>query len=255
VLRARARSERGGPPLFATFALSVSTRDVTNIDLTLRPGAVVRGEIAIDARHGHAPPAYAALRVRAPLPNGSSFGDAQGAAVQRDGTFTLDGLMAGTHVLMLQGLVFPWRITEARVLGQDAVERVFDVEARQQVTGVRVVLADVAAGVAGRVTLPPGTDSATVLVVAFPADPLRRALPLRFVRVGRLAPDGSYRVVDLAASDYRVAALVGATEQDALDPEMLERWMPMAAAVTLQETEIATVALTAVPSGVVPSVP
>jgi len=245
VIRARARSEGGSVPLFATFALPVRAREVQHVELTLRPGAVVQGEVSLDARHGNTPPLPTTLRIRAPLPDGSSFGDAGGADVRRDGTFTLQGVMAGTHVLAVQGLVFPWRISEARILGQDAAERAFDVEARQHVQGVRVVVSDIAAGVAGTVRVPPDTPLDDVLVVAFPDDPLRRALPLRFVRVGRPARNGSYRIVDLAAERYRVIAAVKATEQDALNPDILDRWMAAGTPVTLVATRVSTVPLTA----------
>jgi hypothetical protein len=245
VLRARARTQRGGVSLFATFLLVVENRDVQNIQLVLKPGATLRGEVVVDARHGSALPSLAALRVRAPLPNGSSFGDARGAEVRSDGTFSMQSVMAGTHVLVVQGLVFPWRISEARILGQDAAERAFDVEAHQQVDGVRIVLSDIGAGVEGTVTVPPGVAPDDVLVIAFPDDPLRRALPLRFVRAGRPRADGSYRIVDLSAGPHRVAAIVGATEHDALDPDRLERWLADSTPVTLAEAKVSTVVLRA----------
>lgn len=244
-LRARAVTPQVNGSLFATFAVTVRARDVQNIELILRPGAVVEGEAVLDRRHGHPPPALSALRVRAPLPDGSSFGDSNGAPIEPDGSFTMGAIAPGTHVLMVQGLVFPWRILEARVQGQNAVDRVFDLGAGQQVRGVRVVLADIGAGVAGRVSAPPDVSLSDVLVVAFPADPLRRTLPLRFVRVGRPAADGSYRIVDLAAGQYRVVALSGASEHDALDPNALDVWMAGSTPVMLAEASVAELPLIA----------
>lgn len=243
VLRARGRSATDGASLFATFVLSVRARAVENIELILKPGAMIQGEAVVERRHGSPLPAPRTLRIRAPLPDGSSFGDSNGAPIGPDGAFTMDAIAPGTHVLMVQGLVFPWRIVEARIQGQDAVERAFDLDAGQQVRGVRVVLADVGAGVAGTVAAPAGVSLSDVLVVAFPADPLRRALPLRFVRAGRPSSDGAYRIVDLAPGTYRVAALVGVTEQDALDPDTLERWMPASTPITLAETIVADLPL------------
>lgn len=255
-LRAQARTGRDGGVLFGTFALSVRSRDVTHVDLMLQPGATVRGELHVQARHGSTPPVREALRVRAPLSDGSSFGDGYGAAVGRDGAFTLESVVRGTHVLVVQGLVFPWRISEATVLGHDAVERAFDVEPGREIRGVRIALADIGAGVSGTVTAPAGIHLADVLVVAFPADPLQRALPLRFVRVGRPAENGAYRIVDLAAGRYRVIAAAHATEQDALDPVILERWMTASTPVTLAEAHVSTVpSLVAIPAAGAASVP
>lgn len=257
LIRARARTEGGGVSLFATFALTVRSRDVQNVDLLLKPGAVLQGEVVIDARHGSAPPVPGQLRVRAPLPNGSSFGDARGAAVGHDRSFSLEGVMAGTHVLTVEGLAFPWRIAEARILGQDAAERAFDVEARQQIRGIRIVLADTAAGVSGTVALSPASRMSLteVLVIAFPANPLRRTLAVRYVRVARPEADGSYRIAGLAADDYRVVAAAGVTEQDALDPNVLERWLDASTPVKLVEAQIAAVPLTATFVRVTPTLP
>jgi hypothetical protein len=175
--------------------------------------------------------------------------------VRADGTFTLNGLSAGTHVLVVQGLVHPWRISEARVLGGDAVERTFEVDPGQQVRGVRVRVTDTAAAVSGIVSMPEGLGVSEVLVIAFPADPLRRALPLRFVRAGRPADDGTYRLVDLVPGDYRVVAAVNATEFDALSPDVLERLVAAATPVRLVEAQVSIVPLRAVTTAARPSVP
>jgi hypothetical protein len=251
VLRARAKTARSDVPLLASFAVNVRARPVQNIAMTLRPGAVVAGQVVVESRHGTPLMPLAALRVRALLPDGSS-GDVGGAGVRPDGRFTLVGLMAGTHVLAFEGLVFPWRVAEARIQGQNAADRAFDVDAGQQVSGSRIVLADIGAGVSGAVGASPGLAMSEVLVAAFPADPLRRALPLRFVRVARPSPDGAYRIVDLEASEYRVIAVVHATEEDAMDPETLERWMSASTPVTLAETQVSVVPLRAVVGDPVP---
>jgi hypothetical protein len=257
LIRARARTDRAGVSLFATFRVTVRARDVRDVDLLLKPGAIMRGEIVVEARHGSTRPPHEQLRVRAPLPNGSSFGDARGAPVGRDRSFTLQGVMEGMHVLTVEGLPFPWRIADARILGHDAAERAFDVEARQQIDGIRIVLADIGSGVRGIVAVAPGTrlSLADVLVVAFPADPLRRTLPLRFTRVARPAADGSYRILDLPALDYYVVAAAGLAEQDALDPDLIAHWIDASTPVKLQETQISTIPLTASRATAKPTAP
>jgi hypothetical protein len=246
VLRARGETAQDGASLFATFSLDLQGQPAakgTRVALTLTPGAAIEGQVEIASRHGTAAPAVQALRVRAPLADGGAFGDTLTGTLRRDGTFRLAGLMPGPHVLMVEGLTFPWRITEARVQGRDAVEHPFDVERDQVFRGVRIVLSDTAAGVTGTVSLAGNAAAGDVLVIAFPADPLRRRLPLRFARVGRVAADGAYRVIDLAPGPYLVAAVQGATELDAMSPALLDRLTAVASPIVLVEGVVARTAL------------
>jgi hypothetical protein len=164
--------------------------------------------------------------------------------VREDGRFELTGLMAGTHVFVVEGLVFPWRIAEARLRGRDVTESAFDIDRDEEFRGTRLILADTAAGVSGTVSLPSGVNSTDLLVVAFPGNSLWRRVPLRFVRTGRVAPDGSYRVVDLAPGDYLVIA-APLKEQDAMRGEVLDRLAPRAERVRLGEAQVSRVSLQA----------
>jgi hypothetical protein len=247
VIRARGETERDGNSLFATFAIAVQGRDVSQVEMTLTPGAVIEGRVEIQPRHGTPPPPRTALRVRAPLSDGVVFGDTLTGGVRPDGTFRLTGLMAGSHVLMVEGLAFPWRIAEARLQGRDVTDSTIDIDRDQEFGNARVVLTDTAGGVSGTVALPAGTAAADVLVVAFPADALQRHVPLRFVRVGRLAAGGSYRVVDLVPGSYLLAAAIDVTELDAMSPQLIERLVPVAVPATIGEAQVSRVALQAAP--------
>jgi hypothetical protein len=254
VLRARGETARDGASLFATFSLAIQGQpaaSVTKVVMTLTPGAALEGRLEVEARHAAPLPALESLRVRAPLADGAAFGDTLSGTLRKDGTFRLAGLMPGTHVLMVEGLTFPWRVAEARIRGRDAVEHAFDVERDQIVRGVRIVVSDTAAGVSGTVASGPDASAGDVLVIAFPADALRRRLPLRFVRVGRVAADGGYRVVDLAAGPCLVAAVRGATELDAMNAALLDRLAAVATPVQLSEGQVARTPLqvVAVPPG------
>lgn len=241
VIRARGETDRNGVSLFATFSVAVQARDISGITLTLAPGASIEGRVEISPVRGNSAPAFTALRVRAPLADGAAFGDTLTGAVQRDGTFRLAGLMPGTHVLMVEGLTFPWRIAEARVHGLDAVENAIEIEGAEDIRHARVVLSDTAAAVVGTIALPSAVDRAATLVVAFPADPLKRRLPLRYVRVGRISGDGAFRIVDLVPGNYLVAVSADLTEADVMRPDVLDRLAADATAVSLAGGQIATV--------------
>ncbi len=246
VIRARGETERDGPSLFATFTVGVQARDVGQIEMTLTPGATVQGQLAIESRHGFSPPALRPLRVRAPMADGSAFGDTLTGTLGSSGAFRLSGLIAGSHLFMIEGLTFPWCLTEARVQGRNVADTGFDVDGSQEYRNVRLLLTDTAAGVSGVVSVPAGTMLADVLVVVFPADPLKRAVPLRFIRTGRVAANGTYRIIDLVPGEYRIAAVPGLTETDALNPAKLAPLVDASTPVALREAQIASVPLQAV---------
>jgi hypothetical protein len=246
LIRARGATERDGLSLFSTFAVLVEGRDVSGVEMVLSPGGSIDGQVVIQPRHGFPPPTPGTLRVRAPLADGSAYGDTLTGSVSADGTFRLAGLMPGSHVLMVEGLAFPWRIAEARLQGRDITDTTFEAEGDQQFRNLRVVLTDSAAGVSGRVALPDGMAPQDVLVVAFPASALRRRVPLRFVRTARPRADGSYRLLDLVPGEYLVAAAQELTELDAMQPDVLDRLVPLATRLTLGEAKTASLPLEAV---------
>lgn len=244
-VRARGDTRPGGPTLFASFSLVVGDRDVTRIELTLTPGALLEGRIRFEGHHGHARPT-GALRVRAPLTDGSRFGETLGGRVEPNGSFRLTSVMPGSHVLVIDGLSFPWRIAKAQFEGTDLAEKPFEVDQNQRVRDLEVVVTDTAGGINGSIALPPGASTSGVIAIAFPADPARRRLPLRFVKTGRPNADGAYQLIDLAPGEYLLAAILDLADHEAHDEALLERLAPTAARVTVREAQFASAALQAV---------
>jgi hypothetical protein len=246
VVRARGESTRGGTSLFSTFTFVVDGRDVSGLEMVLAPGGSVEGSVSIEARPGFPAPELRTLRVRAPLADGSAFGDTLSGTVKADGEFRLTSLMPGSHVVVVEGLTHPWRIADARLQGRNITEQPFDVEGDRPLRSLRILITPTAAGLSGTVTLPEGVAATDILVVAFPSDALRRRLPLRFVRLGRPAPDGAFRVLDLVPGEHLVAAVLEMAAGDALDPHALDRLAPLARRVDLQEATVTSLPLEAV---------
>lgn len=242
-IRARGQTTPQGASLYSTFRLVVEDRDVSGVEMVLAPGGVIAGQLSLQPRHGSAPPPLESLRVRAPLDDGSPFGDPMTGAVAADGSFRLLNVAPGSHVIMVEGLTHPWRIADARLQGRNIVEAPFDVDRDRLFEDLRILVTDTAAGVSGTVNLPEGTAATEVLVVAFPFDALQRRVPLRYVRAGHPAPDGGYRVLDLAPGEYLVVAAMDMTAADALDGDALDRLAPLAARVVLQEAKVASLPL------------
>jgi hypothetical protein len=244
-IHARGESAPDAPSLFATFTVTVAGRDVSGLIMSMTPGGVLEGRVEMRSEHGARKPA-GPLRVRAPLADGAAMGDTLTGTVGLDGRFRLAGVMPGSHVLVVEGLTFPWRLASAQVRGQDLAETSFDVVHDEQVRELRIVITDSAGGVGGTVAMPHGIEPRRVVVVSFPRDPLRRQVPLRFVRTTRPADDGTYRLVDLVPGEHLVAAAIDFDDGPLYDAGRLGRLVGIATPVTIRESEMTTASLQAV---------
>jgi hypothetical protein len=231
-IRARAQA-RGDLFLFAAYGVSVSNRDLSGVRLTLLPGATISGKLDVEATRAPRPRTLAGVRVRSPFADGSSFGDALTGESARDGSFTIRGVMAGRHVITLEGLPDPWVLKAITYRGRDITDEGLETDSAQTFREVRIAITDVATEVSGVVRDDAGTvaPDATVLLI-----PVAKQFQMRYNRrCGRATTDasGHYRYRGLPAGDYRVAAAVGLDERDAYRSDVLRQLSEAGVPVTL----------------------
>ena len=58
---------------------------------------MLQGRVALDRTRGMRPPSLSSMIVRAPLTDGSGFGDALTGRVNSDGSFAIHGLMRSSE--------------------------------------------------------------------------------------------------------------------------------------------------------------
>jgi hypothetical protein len=235
-IRARGETEPGGRPLLATFRLVIEDHPVTNLQLALGPGADVAGTLHVEA-DGRRPPAFTGIRVRAPLADGSSFGDAITGDVAAGGSFAIRGLMNGSHLLALEGLPDPWILHSVTYRGQDITDQGLEVEGGQRITGVRITITDVASEVTGSVTNADGAPARGALVVVVPGAQQYWSRASRRLRVVRADPSGRYKVRGLPAGEYVVAASAERQEEDVYRHEVLRELTGRGTPLTLSGLE------------------
>lgn len=143
-IRARGDTERRGVTLFATCRVMVDDRDVADVKMMLSRGAVLTGSLGHRISRGTRPPSYSRLRVRAPLNDGSNFGDALTGTIDRSGRFAIRGLIAGAHVIGVEGLPPPWMVEKVEFDGKDITHAPLQVGGPVELRGVRITIADVA---------------------------------------------------------------------------------------------------------------
>jgi hypothetical protein len=221
-IRARGETEPGGTTHFATFTVLADGRDITNVAMVLVPGAIVAGTVLVEAVRAPKPASLTRLRVRAPLSDGSTFGDAVTGHVVQGNSYLLRGLMPGSHLLTVEGLQEPWVVKAVSYRGQDITDVGLDVDSRQRFDDVRVTITDVASDVSGVVRDAGGAAVADATVLIVPLSQQFWTRTNRRFRLLRTDPTGRYRVRGLPAGEYRAVATLELDESEAYRPDLVK---------------------------------
>ena len=272
LIRALAQLRPNEPALFALFRVTVRGSAVDAIELVLRPGATISGQIIIEpgssvgpstgsgrpepaegrnprsgdntARGTSLMDALPGVRVRAPSSDGGSFDDApQTGHPARDGTFAVEGVIAGTHVLVLEGLPIPWVVKNVTYRGQDITDTGLQADSGQRLGDVSITVTDRASEVSGTVRDGEGrvVPDARVLFVPVPAG----LWPLASRRYARAIADrsGHYSVRGLPAGDYKVTAALEIADRDLYRRDILRDVRDLGHAFSLQNDQARVVDL------------
>lgn len=236
-IRARGETDKNGPSLFATFRVIVEERDLKNLNLTLLPGASLSGMVIVERVHMARPPALDGIRVRAPMADGTSFGDAVPEEMRPGGEFAIRGLMPGSHVVRLDGLPDPWVLKSVVHRGRDITDAGVDAEPQQHFTEVRVTITDATTDVSGTVRDAEGNPGAAAIVVVAPLLPRFWSRTSRRLGVTRADALGRYRLRGLPSGEYRMLASAGLDENAAFDRTVLRGVAATGVPLTLGDLE------------------
>ena len=239
-IRARGQTEDTGAALFGTYAVEVAGEDISGVTVTLRPGAVLEGSLAVEARRGTRTPDFTTLRVRAPFVDGNAFGDSLTGVVQPDGSFALRGIMKGTHQIVVDGLRPPWTLKSVVYQGADITDTPIEATEKQSMRGVRVTITDAASEVTGTVTSARRAPVADAGVLVFARVPLFWLRTNRRMRVAYTDLKGRFSVAGLPAGEYVAVASPAVDESDLGRRDRLEAWAGVATPFRL-DTDQSTV--------------
>lgn len=225
-----------GLPLFGTFVVTVTDRDLANLEIPLRTGTVIAGELVFEGGSPPPPARLAQIVIRAPALEGPARGTDAAGFPRPDGSFELHAL-AGMRRLEIEGLPEPWVLKGIYYQGRDVTDRPLVLGEGRPLTGVRVVLTTEAATLAGRVRTTDAQPLTGYAVVVMPDDPTLWVPGSRRVRLVPVEMDGRFRVRDLPPGSYLAAVVDGLDEADLVAPSLLVRLAERAARINLRSGE------------------
>ena len=223
--------------------VTVAGSDVPGLTIQMSRGATVSGQLVFE----NVPPVGAALKIVVqPVSTDpqslSPLG--QPPEVSADNAFTLTGLF-GSLVFRLTGLPDGWALKSVTLDGRDVTDTPINLEGREQITGLQVVVSDRVTKLNGTVSDAQGqpADGADVLIL--PPESNRWSDGSRYVGQ-TTARKGNWSVTGLPPGDYYAVALDPAAQRaianvDDTNPRNVLR--KLATSFSLGEAEVKSLAL------------
>ena len=232
--------------LWAREELDVRGRDLTNLQVQLQPGMIVRGRVVLDASAG---PGFdittASVTLSPVVTSPMGGGNAQeaaamailgamtgaGASPSADGTFEVKGVVPGRYRIgalapgLLPGVaVTPtWMVVGVTVSGRDVADLPVEIRPNEGLRDVVVTVSDRVSELSGTVYDEIGRPTPAFAIVVFPTD-RRYWLPgSSRIRQARPSSDGSFKFVALPPGQYYVCAPTDLEPNDLSDPLYLEQ--------------------------------
>ena len=221
----RVRQLGGGTPEseVAWMPISLSTEDLTGLQLTTQRGVTLRGRVEWA---GSAPRPTATMRVSTRLaeytggPLGSespyTYLDLESGTLRADDTFELGGAI-GRVLFSLSPQ--PWQIRSVTVNGKEVTDTGLDTTSQDAASLITIVMTDRFTNLSGTVrdSQRPVID---YVVVVLPQKPIEGMGASRYTRVLRPDRDGAFTVRGLPTGDYVAAAFEALEAGREWDPEI-----------------------------------
>jgi hypothetical protein len=234
----RARGDDTDPPQFATQPVVVADGDVSNVTVALAPSASISGTVTFQSTQSSTVPEVNQVRIAAPLVDFANVGPNPVARVNKDGTFTLDGVSAGSHWIRTQGGLRGWTLKSVTLSGRDIIDTPLDVRSGQALTGVTLVFTDKLSEVSGTLTDDQGQPITEFTVLAFPTDNTLWRPQARQIMTARPDQTGTYQMRGLPAGDYYVTAVDPTEQGEWFEPAFLDQHRGSAAHLTLGDGDV-----------------
>jgi hypothetical protein len=235
----RARGEDANIAQFAVQPLSVGEADMTDVTVILAPAASISGTISL-APTQSALPELTQIRIAAPSTDPVPMGGPSQSRVDRDGTFAIDGLAAGPHLIRPNGPLRGWTLKTVSIEGRDVTDTPIELRPGQKLGNVSVVLTDKINEINGTLTTDRGAPVTEQTVLAFTTDPTFWKPQSRQIMTARPDQTGKFRIRGLPEGSYYVTTVDPAEQGEWFESTYLDERRLGAARVTLGDGDTKT---------------
>ena len=237
----RARNNDRDAPLYATQPLSVSGGDVNNVIVVLQKGGSLAGSIVFQAGSAAAPNDLTQVRIVAqsvdPLDN---IGPTPNSRVNKDGTFTLDGVSVGDHLIRAGGGMRGWNLKSVTVDGRDVTDTPISIRSNQRINNVVVTFTDKVNEINGTVADVQANPVTEYTVLAFSTNSSVWRPNSRQIATARPDQTGMFKIRNLPAGEYYVVTVDPSEQGEWFEPAYLDQHHAGAARVTLGDGDTKT---------------
>jgi hypothetical protein len=232
------RSETEGAVHWADVPITVGREDLDNLNVSLRPGAVLSGNLVFDGVSRPSSSTIRQARIVIERTNTGLPGSDPSviAAVDDVGQFTASGLPAGFYFVRVTDSPVGWMFRGAMLNGRDLSE--YPIEVRSDLAGISIDFTDRWTGLRGIVTTPTGQTDSAALVLLFSTDPghWRAYSPgARRMRSARVAATGEFSFSSVPVGDYYLIAIADEDGSDWQDPDVLDALSRAAVRITIND--------------------
>ncbi len=226
-----ATSTIGGQTSWGHAPVSVGDHDVTDVIVTLRSTALVRGQLITELQ-----PSTPAV------PQGISLESATGNPAQgvarsgpiAGGPFAIEGIMPGQYVFHTDAR--GWMIKSLMVDGHDFTYTPLDLSAAPDVSGVVVTVTNATPILTGTVRDAGGAAAPDSAVILFPVEPeqwVHYGLNPSRIKTALVSASGRFRVEQLPAGTYYAVAVPADRATAWQEPEFFKQASAVATRVTI----------------------
>jgi hypothetical protein len=189
--------------------ISAGSKDITNLNISLQPGARLTGRVVFSGTTAPpAPSAIASLNFSLQPLEGQNGSRAPRTMIDEQGKLATQGYPAGQYTANVFGVPTGWAVASIKARGVDIWQVPLDL-GNADIPDVVITLTDAPSDVSGTVTDRQGAPS-TAAVFLMPADePLVHPWGLNPRRVQgiRAGDNGAYAFRNIPPGDYRVIAI------------------------------------------------
>ena len=228
----RARNNDRDAPLSAAQPLSISG-DLADVVVVLQTGGSLSGMVAFQPG-STAVPDMTQVRITAPSTEQDDLGPSPNARVNKDGTFTLDGVSAGTHLVRPNnGNMRGWNLKSITVDGRDVTDTPIAIKSGQKIGNIAVTFSDKVNEINGSVTDAQGNPVTEFTVLAFSTNTALWRPQSRHIATARPDQTGKFKVRNLPPGDYYIVTVDPSEQGEWFEPAYLDQHRGGALSVTL----------------------